>query len=396
MQRAVPAVLLALLVLGSSVVVATGGAQPGVSDRAEPADLSPVEGTSPNTTKVLQLDAIGESAFDRGDISVANALRASSENVESTLDVYAAETRLAQVTDSGDRERVLRNVTDRAEIQMEGLESREAAARERFLAGEISSREYVAVLGAVNREARHLSTVLDSIEDLATRNSYIEDRVGGLRADAFTHTGPISDELGDAVVGRSRTDRVFVAASEEGVVLSTVRDGAYVRETVRRDVRDETIGGIDFDAAQARIEELYPWAWENYAGASIRSLGQDAIRFQLSHGHGTLNKLLDTSAGNVFREVQTKSLDGLSTTADTTTTVNNTTLVTSRAYAGGPLEIRVENATGAPLEATVAVNGTEIGRTGVDGAVWAISPAGTYNVTARHDDILLNTTVTAR
>lgn len=423
MRRLLSALLVAFLVVGSTAVVAgdqvatassaaalssspatalsphpSTESSPAVGPAAAQADpaLTPVVGTSPNTSRILRLDGQEAGAFDSGDVSVTNAVRASTENAETTMQLHAVETKLEAIDSDEARSQVLRNATGRMEARIDDLQDRETAARTQYRTGANGADEYLTVLGEVNRRATHLATALDRLDGLAADDPAVRDQIADMQASTYWYTGPISTELGAAVVGEGPTQPVFVAASERGMVVSALRDGTYVRQAIRTDARDEAVGGVNLDAAQDRIATLYPWAWENNAGVSIRSIGQDVFRFQLSHSHGAVDSLLDTSSGHVYREVQTKSVDRLPTQVGYTLTANNTTMVVSDTYAGGPLQVAVQNATGAPLDATVSVNGTEVGVTGDDGSVWTLSPAGTYNVTARTQDEELRVAVTAR
>lgn len=406
MTRSLPALLLALLIVGSAVAggqVLAQAEQSGPADalsgpsasNVDPSALEPVEGNSPNTTRVLQLDSTEAAGFDRGDLTVTNALRASTSNTEATMQVYAAETAVDRATDSAARERAMHNATDQLTLALDALEAREERARSRYVAGGLSAGEYLTVLGEVNARASRLQTLILRLDAVADGQPAIQDRLSDLQTRTLQHQGPLRDDLGAAVTGSGSTDRLYVGASGQGAVLATIRDGTYVRGAVRTDARDEAVGGVDLDAAQDRIAELYPWAWSNNAGVSIRSIGQDVFRFQLGHSHGSLDSLLDTSSGNVFREIQQKSLSRTPAEPSYRRTVNNTTVVVSRTYAGGPVNVQVQNATGAPLPATVAVNETVVGETGEDGSVWAISPAGSYPVTVRSDAETINVSVTA-
>ncbi len=439
MTRPLPALILALLIVGSAVaggqvLAKTGPAGPGwVPEQAStveavgdstnlmqtgpkggvpaveqpeagsaveqpdvgPSAMEPVEGTSPNTTRVLQLDSTEAAGFDRGGLTVTNALRASTANAEATMQVYAAETAIDRASDSAAKERALRNATEQLTLALDALETREERARSQYVAGTRSAREYLNVLGETNTRASRLQSLILGLQEVADGQPAIQNRLNDLQTRTLQHQGPLRDDLGAAVTGAGSTERLYVGASGQGVVLATIQDGTYVRGAVRADARDEAIGGVDLDAAQDRIAALYPWAWSNNAGVSIRSIGQDVFRFQLGHGHGSLDSLLDTSSGNVYREIQQKSLSRTPAEPTYRQTANNTTVVVSRTYAGGPVNVRVQNATGVPLPATVAVNGTVVGQTDEDGSVWAISPAGSYTVTARSEAETLNVTVTS-
>jgi hypothetical protein len=406
MSRWLPAVVLAILVLGSTAFVATGQpAGPGAAAESQALDpspaaqtgaaLAPVEGTSPNTTRVLQLDGRDAATFASGSLSVTNAVRASTANAETSMQVYAVETALEGTDSPAARERILRNATDRMRARVTALEQREETARTEYRTGVSGAGSYLTVLGEVHVRAGNVQDALETLDDAADQEPLIQDELSNLQASTYAYTGPLTSEAGSAVYGEATAPPVFVAVSDRGMVIAAIRDGTYVRQAVRLDARDGAIGGVNLDAAQDRIATLYPWAWANNGGVSIRSIGTDVFRFQLTHGHGALDSMLDTSSGNVYREIHTKQLSGLPTTVGYTTSVNNTTLLVADTYAGGPLKVEVRNQTGAPLDATVFVNGTEMGPTGEDGTVWALSPAGTYNVTAESETEKLRVSVAA-
>lgn len=355
--------------------------------------MRPLEGTSPNTTRVLRLDPVEASAFATGDLSVTDTLRASTANAEGTLQVYSMETRLERADSQDEREQILREGTESMAARIETLQTRETAARQRLMAGQSSPEEYFQVLGEVNREAAHLDRLLDRIREQESRTAAIQGQVDDLRAQNIRYRGPLKDRLGNAVSGAGESGRLFVAVSGQGVSLASMDNGVYTRETIRLDAQDDASGGLDLDAAQARITQLYPWGWPNRVAVSIRSIGADVFRFQLDHGHGSLDSLLDTSSENVYREVQTKTLSGLPTDVGASASANNTTVRVSQTYPGGPVSVAVQNRTGAPLDAGVTLNQTSLGRTGEDGRIWAISPAGNYTVSASYEDVRLNVTV---
>jgi hypothetical protein len=363
---------------GTPAAAASGPAPtgpPAVAD--DPLLFQPVE-VGPNTTRMLELGTVDAGGVGAGSVTVTTAMQAETGGTEAKLDRLALTERLAA---DADRERVLAAAIDRLEARTADLAERERAARERYRAGEIGPSGYLSTLGALNREARALESSVDSLEDLADGYPALQDRLAAITTDTVRYTGPVAEEAGAAVVGGDRTGEIFVAASGEGMALSTIRDGTYVREIMRTDARDDAVGGVDLDAAQSRIAELYPWAWAHKGDVSINTVGQDVFRFQLSHGHGVLNSLLDTSSGNVYREVQTKSLANLPAVAGPSTTVGNVTLAVSEPRAGGPVRVQVLNETGAPVPATVTANGTSVGTTG-DGPVWLLAPTDPFTVTA--------------
>ncbi|MEF8893655.1 DUF7094 domain-containing protein [Halodesulfurarchaeum sp.] len=385
MTRPLRSVLLALLVLGVGASLAVGAGPAGAATSGQvhpsvedPSVFQPVE-VGPNTTRSLTLDTVEESAITAGSVSVTDAMQAESGAVEAILDSHAVQNRLA--ANDPDRERVLREALDRNADRVEELAHREQVARDRYRTSEIGPETYLSTVGQVNQEANALENTLRTYEALAEDHPALQDRVAAQQTDTLRYTGPVAGEIGTAVTGGDPTGDIFVSVGENGVALSAIRDGTYNREVMRTDARDDAVGGVDLDAAQSRIAELYPWAWENKGDVSINTVGQDVFRFQLSHGHGVLNSLLDTSSGNVYREVQEKSLSSLPVMSGPSTTVNNSTLQMSEPRPGSPLRVQVVNQTGVSEPATIQVEGSPIG-TADESPVWLLTPPTSFNVTA--------------
>jgi len=389
-----PRRLLVLLLLVGVVFATAGAPAAAIGDQfAATADenpqLQPVS-TGPNTTRSLALAAVQRSDRGQATVSVTNALLAETGAVEASLDERAVATRLQNA--SIDDRAALRAVINRTETRVAALAARERATRDRYREGEVGTACYLGSLGAVNREARALEGHLERLEELAEPYPDLQDRVAAQQTRTVRYVGPIADDVGTAVVGGEPTARIHVAVDASGFALSTLQEGIFTREVMRTDARDTAVGGVDLDAAQERIAQLYPWAWANKGDVSINTVGEDVFRFQLSHGHGELESLLDTSAGAVYREVQTKSLSNLPVPTGPTTTVRNRTLVVSEPRPGWPVQLQVLNETGAPVDATVTVDGEQLGRTAT-GPVWYLSPAAPFNVTARADGRTLELTV---
>lgn len=385
MTRPLRSVLLALLVLGlgASLLLGAGMAVAATEEPVSPTVndsvlYQPVE-IGPNTTRSLRLDTVEESAISTGSVSVTDAMQAETVAVESTLDRHAVRDRL---TDPGvDRERVLRAALDRNAARIDELASQEASARDRYRTGEIEPETYLATLGQANQEALALERTLSAYEELVEDHPILQDEVAAQQTDTLRYTGPVADEIGSAVTGGEPTGEIYISVAENGLALSALRDGSYNREVMLTDARDDAVGGVDLDAAQTRIAELYPWAWEHKGDVSINTVGQDVFRFQLSYGHGVLNSLLDTSSGHVYREIQEKSLSSLPVAQGPSVTVENSTLQVSEPYSGAPVRVQVVNQTGAPEPATISVDGSPVGSTD-EGPVWLLTPPDSFNVTA--------------
>lgn len=375
MDRAVAALLAAMLVLASAGA-AVGGVTPGTDERTA---ATTVEGISANTTNVLVLDSIEASTFARGDLVVTRAIDAQAESLVQQQARYRLSNALdAAATDDARRQIVL-NATDWADQRTTTLLEDERTARQAYIAGDITAESYLATLGRLHDQAASVETTVETIRSADAGNDV---RAQHLQARLQTLQSPIRAQLADAVQGAGPSASTYVTASQNGVTLTMLTGDAFVREAVRTDNLDDAVGQLGFDEAEARFGDHYPWASENKQRISMGALGPDVYVVEFTHTHGTIDASLDASTGEIFREVQTKSLGSTPTEANVWSATENVTVGVSQSYPGGPLRVNVSNETGAPIaDAAVTVNGTMVGNTDADGAVWAISPAGEYPVT---------------
>ncbi|WP_232703087.1 DUF7096 domain-containing protein [Halobacterium wangiae] len=393
----VPPLLAALLlvVAGAAATLAAGGA---VTAPVEPGD-DPVVGVSENTTRVLLLTNADAAQFQSPNASVTDSLDAGYDDFDASLRIETVSERLDAAESQAAKRAILDNATTWAAERVASLREREQNARAAFAAGESSAREYVTQLGVIHAEAESLRNYLGRPTTDETLYAYaiIDDatrtRISHLRAQLATVQGPVRDRVADVVTGDRDSLRVHVAVGD-GVMLSTI-DGQYVRETYRPGNLDPEVANSVPDV-RGIVQEFYPWVWNNSGGPSTRLLRGYAFESSVDHTHGRLVAYIDPTTERVFVERQWKSLSQHPVDVEATASANNTTMLVSRTYTGGPVQVRVENSTGAPVDATVALNGTEVGSTGPDGKLWLLSPAGEYAVAATFEDVELEVNVTAR
>jgi hypothetical protein len=398
MSRVRPALAVLLLVLASVVAtLAVGGA---VSAPVQPGD-DPVVATSENSTRVLLLTEADAAQFEQPGMSVTNTLDAGQSGLAVEFAANRFEQRL-QATDSEEaRQRILRNATDHITERVETLRTMEAQARAAYAEGEISAERYVLTLGTVHEQATQLRGVLNGSQSpnifRYSDSQEIRVEVRELEAELAAFHGPVRQRVASVMRGARDSLRLHVTVGN-GASLAIVEDGEYIRETYRADNWNPAAQGpIDLDNAIDNARDLYPWAANNTVRRfNVPIYGQTANGIIIDHSHGTVVSYVDATSDRVYSERQFLTLSQLPATVEQSDTANNTTLRTSRTYTGGPLLVSVANATGAPTDSTIRLDGRVVGETGEDGRLWVLSPSGTYNVTTTRNGEALGVNVTAR
>ncbi|PSQ17731.1 hypothetical protein BRD00_06505 [Halobacteriales archaeon QS_8_69_26] len=310
--------------------------------------------------------------------------------------LYLARERLEAAETDAERRDVIRELIERTRGRVEALRDREETAIRAYHNGSIDRQELLRRLARVDAEAGALR---ESVADL--RESYpsvilpFESRLLNLIRGLQSMEGPIRDRIGQSVQGQATTGRIHVEASGEGLVLELIDGELYVREAIRMDhyAPDEPPSDI-YSGIFERLNELYPQIPAESATTRIDSVGSRLFEITKSHSMGGLTLYLDRTTGEVYRETQRLRLDRIPTTKATSATGDELLLAVNRTPDGNPYRISVVDvATGDPVDATVSVDGREVGRTGVDGVLWTLGPRGAFNVSAATERERINVTV---
>lgn len=391
MSRARP-VVVALLSL--ALVVATAGptalATAGtVAEKEAPGPLLSPGNETPNA---LGVDA-ERSSFGSPNLSVTKSLRMQQSALSRELTRRTLENHLAAAPNETARQRVLLNATDRLANRTDALHAKLERANRDYRQGELTAAEYATRVGVVHSRASNLVELAQYVHRQAESETVLQ-RVRHLRAELSLLTGSARATAAAQVRGASADHRFYVGVGSGSVALAYLDDGRYVRDATRMEFYTPDRPGIPGLVEQLNhAKELYPWVFNNTAGSStLTPFPPYAYVVDVPHTQGYLVSYIG-STGAVYHEEQRLVLDRLPVERDLVVTQNNTTLAVDRTYAGGPLYVNVTNATGAPLDARIAVANETVGRTGADGTLWTLSPDGEYVVTARVDGVTINATV---
>lgn len=281
------------------------------------------------------------------------------------------------------------------EAHLETLRERERTVVRAYHAGNVSEQDLLQELARIDAEAEALQRSLRALDTLdeGVEGVDISGRAGALRAQLELLEGPVRERVDGALAGDGPTPVVRVQAARTGVVLGTIDGGHYYREAVRfdnvnRSAPDSFDGFGDLDE---RAIERYG---EPPVSLSRPSDGLYVV--EVEHPQGTITAYFDGGTGELFRETQELRTDDLPRTEVTNATRNGLTVRLHRAAKGGPLLVNVtEASTGEPVDATVSIRSTTLGRTGDDGRLWTIEPDGIYRLRVTAGDRTNNVTVTS-
>lgn len=396
MSRVRPTLAALVLVVATA---ATGFAATGaLSAPVQPGD-SPTVGVSENTSRVLLLTQADAADFESADLSVTDSLDAGHEGLTTTYRLERLDSALAAAESDDRRRALIQQEIDWAANRTDTLVEREAEARAAYAAGDINATQYLTTVGAVQATAADLETYLGDPTSVRALYTYadpydgLKPQISRTRARLQSVLGPVRERAAEVVQGERERARLHVTVGD-GVMLSAVDGDQYVRETYRPDNLDEEVAAGYGDPI-AFVTDTYPWVSNNSRAPSYSLLGRYAVLFSTSHSHGELELYYDVSTERVYVERQRQRLSQTPVSYESSTSVNNTTLLVSRTYTGGPVNVRVENGTGGGVDVPVTLAGSDVGSTGENGELWALSPGGEYEVSVQVDGEILNATVVA-
>ncbi|WP_254272440.1 DUF7096 domain-containing protein [Haloarcula marina] len=406
-MRLLPALLVTLLLVSVTAAPVAGWDAPAQSTTDDGA--SPRITAIDNTTNHLAIPAssLRASEFNESGLDVGTAVAASSGELHQRHETAAFETRFRRLDSSFERTELIRETLSAVEQRQAALDRRQQRAISRYAAGEITAAEFLRVRAVVDAESRQLTTTtervfeLQQIEPDYSMSSGLETRLRNAQGSLRKLQGPVGQQIRTSVSGSGDPVVVYLEVSDTAYMLATIRedDGEYVRETLLGDERapnrtDQFAAAADgdpdvdrLDVADNRASNLYTWVYDRQR-PSFYSYGTSGIyELTATHPNGRLVSFLDGGTTNVFYELQHRRLATVRTT-ETISRVNGTLrLDVQRAYETGPLLITASNnATGAPVDGTVSVNGRAVGQTATDGALWTVEPRDSYTVTVTRDD----------
>jgi|GEM_PF-525468 len=347
--------------------------------------LSTVIGSEQNTTNYLDIadGDVEREGYARTGSDAVGAIERNVARIRSNYTTrsfsHAHETATESETVTG-----IRSEVTRLESEIEALSERHRTAIDRYTDGTWTSERFLRELSTLDAEARGIDARFEHLEDsvILPLPTNLRTEIQALKIELVSLRGPVRAHIGDAIVGDRDPFVVYTAASRDGLVTAYTDDQLLFREAFLGSNRADTgpnrfVSEDDprgFSAADQRAKELYPWAYA-YGGGGVDTFVNTTIyQVSLDNPHGILDVYLDGRTTDAFREIQRKGLD-LLPTDPVENTSDGVHLRINRTHGTGPMELTVTNETGAPLNATVTVNGYHVGATGADGRLWTVTPS---------------------
>lgn len=353
-----------------------------------------------NTSNFLSLrtEAVEQRDMSRASLNVAGAIQRDVTRLENEYSALTFAERYENTTSHRARMDVVRLEVRRLTRSVQQLEIRRNRVLDAYNDGDIGVEMFHRELVALDAAARGIEIRLERIRDTTgpTLTSDLSTEMRNLEGSLLTLRGPVRQQLAAAMTGTRAPIQVYTVTSGTGIVLASNEGPLYYREAYlgqNRRVTGENNFISDGDpsgvsTANTRATELYPWVYDNIrSGPNVEIVGNTSIYYvQLGHPHGSLDTYLDGRTDSTFREIQVKNLPSLPTRT-TTNVSNGLELTVNRTHATGPMSVSVsDSATGGPLDATVTVNGNEVGDTGSDGQLWTITPQQSVRISVTTDD----------
>jgi hypothetical protein len=378
---------------------AAGFAPP--AQTADGRDQVPQSPVVANTTNHLAIPAseVQSTTYNRSSLDVGVAVATGSRELRSDYATTTFERQFFQQDSEAARDRLVDETLDDIETRRTSLEQRNQRAIRQYANGAITATDFLRQRALIDTESRQLTSRLERVRTAAgTAPGYslsqdqrfrLENNRGVLK----TYRGPISQRVSAETAGAAEPNAIYVEASSEGYMLSTIVDNQYTRETYLGSERDSSATDQfaqtddSLGAVNTRAGNLYPWLYsEQYP--SVQAYGRSAIyQIQANHPNGQLTAYLDGGTTNVFFETQTLELTTVDR-SEVATNVNQSVRVrVQESFESGPLLVTVtDNRTSSTKDATVRISGKRIGTTGPDGALWTVEPRGDYTVTVTTQD----------
>ena len=345
-----------------------------------------VGGVSGETSSGIELSEedirmVGIGHVDRSDFVVqtpnlANSIFIDRKIISSEFSKYIISEGISLANGGEEKREILFQAATEVEIESAEIIGRFREIQDRWKSGWIGSDEFIRELILISTEAEVLVDLLDYIEKEAENVPQMElrGRIRMLKEKLIPFEGPVRDHLIDVTKGESQIGSIYIAASQGGMVLATIKNGKYLREAYVWD-QESSSGGISLDEAISRTATLYPIAYDPEVSQQTGIMGKGrGYQIEIGFESGSLTSYLDGGTRNVFYEIQERKLGIVESESKIEFIGDSTKVVIGRSFVGGPLKVEVyDENTGGTAPAMMLI-GTSREEKISRGGTWILAP----------------------
>jgi hypothetical protein len=372
-------------------------------------DVDATASTAPgnNTTRRLELDGATVGNYSSVSLDFAGAMAFSNERVASEYRTTLVTVQLESVQSTDARTAIVEAYLDGVVAEISEIEAEQNAAIRQYHAGEVDAETLLVRLAIVDMRARALE---ESMRSVQTASSPIgiptDNRLQAITVELDSYESRIRSHVATAITGELKAglNEIHVSTSTDGVVVEMLTDRRYYRNAYRGDNRaPDAVDRFDRNIRlfRDRVRELYPWSTQGSIQRNSQVdtyVARNVYRTTYSHPQGSIAIYVDGGTRDVFHEEQSLVLDRLPRAQSVRSRTANVSVSVTPTTAGSPALVNVTrpasgNASAAPLDAVVRVNGHTVGRTDDDGELWLIAPVGEYQVSVERDGTTINVSV---
>ncbi|MFB6195926.1 MAG: hypothetical protein ABEI80_07120 [Haloplanus sp.] len=416
-MRVLPAFAAALLLCVATVGAAGGLGDPAPARPTPDHDASPraidagppVAQTDANGTPLQQIsvldvppESVRRSSVEEQHVDLGPAVSLSANVTTYRLRTLAVVERVQAAGTTDMRRARIETALRTLETRVDALERRQRAAVAAYSRGESSAKELLVELVRISIAAQELDDRRTRIEQLAADTpEYDIDRGRlasiGNRLSAFT--GPVRAHARAVLRGEAEPHRFYLATSSQSVTVTTIVDGAYLRESYRSDLQNGDGDQIELEVALDIVAAGYPVIWNTTREQTQVFGGGQTYPVRIAHSRGDLTAFVDSDARVVYAEHQRRPLETIVADHRVQRSSDGLRLIVNHTYPGGPTQIRViDDVTGEPVDAAVSMtvgagDPTRIGTTGDGGVLWTLSPNRRFTVTVDAGDSTVSAVV---
>ncbi|MFD1563254.1 hypothetical protein ACFR99_06810 [Haloarchaeobius amylolyticus] len=398
MNKVTSTFLVVLLILSvPSVTVTAAAPAPEDGSHASVQRNPSLQTDVTNTTNRLELDDDVRSEHTNSATGLGTTLASADDELRVDHGQYVLVDDEFAEASAEERAAMLETAYERLTRQADELEERERTAVREHAAGERSSAALLQTLLRNQNEAVALSQQISVIDDRAERVPDYSLSASQIRAEdkaLESHQTVLRSNLERNLPAENDPHKVLISTTQNGYSISMIDGNQYLVERSRFDNRAES-GSDRFENGEAydHIDELYPWASE--FGPHFQDNSPDYYWAEIAHDQGRLEFYFDSETGDVYREIQELSVPTLPTVDNQTWSRDELEMTITKTPANGPLEVEVtDSETGDPVQATITVDGVELGMTDEDGHLWIVQPQNDYRLKAETTTESVNATIT--